>query len=105
MSPYDILTNLIEKLILPNYPDLKLDSVDSMILGNRRSYDVRIRTPKRLEPEIQMKIDTDIKNLFKMASLDQQERNNFSKNNIVTWFKTPNAKDWSFHGKFDYEHY
>ena len=105
MSPYDIITNLVQKFILPKYPNLKLDSVDSMILGNRRSFDVRIRTPRRLEPKIQMEIDSEIKNLFKMASLDTKERENFTRNNIVTWFKTPNSKEWTFHSSPGYEHY
>jgi len=55
-----------------------------------------------LEPEVKMEIDSEIKSLFKMASLDEVEK--YQKNKIVTWFKTPRAEEWSFKGIGNYEH-
>ena len=101
-SAYDIIRNLIEKIIIPKYPFLKLNDIDSYILTNWREYDVRFITPKKLGPEVQMEIDSEIKSLFKMASLDDVERH--QRNKIVTWFKTPRAKEWSFHSPPNYEH-
>jgi len=101
-SPYDIIRNLIEKIVIPKYPFLKLEDVDSFYLTNYREYDVRFITPKKLDPEVQMEIDSEIKSLFKMVSLDEVER--YQKNKIATWFKTPRAKEWSFHSLANYEH-
>jgi len=101
-SAYDIIRNLIEKIIIPKYPFLKIGDIDSYILTNFREYDVRLITPKKLEPEVQMEIDSEIKSLFKMASLDEVEK--YQKNKIVTWFKTPRAEEWSFKGIGNYEH-
>jgi len=101
-SPYDIIRTLIETFILPKYPFLKIKDVDSYFLTNNREYDVRFITKKKLEPEVQMEIDAEIKNLFRMASLDEKER--WTRNKIAVWFKTPNAKEFSFHGKAGYDH-
>lgn len=101
-SPYDIIRVLIEKFILPKYPFLKIKDIDSYFLTNNREYDVRFITPKKLEPEVQMEIDTEIKNLFRMAGLDEKER--YTRNKIAVWFKTPNAKDFSFHAHPGYDH-
>lgn len=103
-SPYDIIRIMIEKIILPKYPKLKIDSIDSMNFGDRREYDVRIRVPKKLSPEIQMEIDTELKKIFKMASLDVVDSGKNYPNSIAVWFKTPNQKDWTFHSKQDYKH-
>jgi len=101
-SPYEILQTMIERIIIPKYPFLKIKDIDSYALTNLREYDVRFIVNKKLEPEIQMEIDTEVKNLFKMAGLDEKERH--LRNKIATWFKTPRAKDWSFHAKPGYEH-
>ena len=101
-SPYDVLRIMIEKIILPKYPFLKIHEIDSWPLTNHREYDVRLITKKKLEPEIQMEIDSEIKNLFKLASLDVKER--YTRNKVVTWFKSPNGKEWKFHSKPGYEH-
>jgi hypothetical protein len=45
-SPYDILQNMVEKIILPKYPTIELSDVDSLFLGGRRYYDVRFITKK-----------------------------------------------------------
>lgn len=101
-SPYDIIRIFVDKIIIPKYPFLKLDTIDSFALTNFREYDIRFITKKKLEPEVQMEIDNDVKDLFRMASLDEKER--YLKNKIMTWFKTPREKEWSFHSKPGYEH-
>lgn len=101
-SPYDIIKNMVERIILPKYPFLKLKDIDSFALTNLREYDVRFITKTKLEPEVQMEIDTEMKNLFKMAGLDEKERH--LRNKICVWFKTPREKEWNFHSKPGYEH-
>lgn len=101
-SPYDIIRMLVERVILPKYTFLKLHDIDSYFLTNNRVYDVRFMTKQKLEPELQMEIDTEIKNLFKVAGLDEKER--YTRNKISVWFKTPRSKDWSFHANPNYDH-
>lgn len=101
-SPYDIIKIFVEKIILPKYPFLKLYDIDSFYLTNNREYDVRFLTKEKLEPEVQMEIDSDVKSLFKMASLDEIERH--TRNKIGVWFKKPRQKEWTFHAKPGYEH-
>ena len=101
-SPYDIIRNLIEKIILPKYPFLKLYDIDSYFLTNNREYDVRFITKTKLDSKLQEQIDTEVKSLFKMSGLDQVERH--TRNKIATWFKTPRAKDFSFHASYNYDH-
>lgn len=101
-SPYDIIRYFVEKIILPKYPFLKLESIDSFVLTNYREYDIRFKVKKKLDPNVQTEIDSDVKDLFRMASLDEKER--WLRNRVKTWFKTPNSKEWSFHGRPGYEH-
>lgn len=101
-SPYDIIRRLIELTVLPKYPFLKIKDIDSYVLTNNRVYDVRFITSRKLEPEVQMVIDTEVKNLFKMAGLDEKERH--TRNKIGVWFKTPRAKDFSFFPSAGYDH-
>lgn len=101
-SPYDIIKMLVEKVILLKYPFLKLKDIDSYVLTNNRIYDVRFIVKTKPEPQIQQEIDTEMKNLFKLASLDEKER--YLRNKIMVWFKTPRGKDWTFHSLPNYEH-
>lgn len=102
MSPYEIIRIMVERIVIPKYPFLKLHNIESYYLTNNEEYDVRFITPKKLEPEVQMEIDSEVKNLFKMAGLDEKKRH--LRNKICVWFKTPRQKDWSFHSKQGYEH-
>ena len=99
---YDILKRLIERIILPKYPFLKLKDIESFYLTNFEEYDVRFITKEKIDPEIQTQIDTEVKSLFKMASLDLKKR--ALRDKVLVWFKTPRQKDWTFHGKAGYEH-
>jgi len=98
----NILKTLIERIIIPKYPFLKLKEIDNYYLTNHTTYDVRFITPKKIDASIQQEIDTELKNLFKMAGLDEIER--YSRNKLMAWFKTPREKSWSFHSLQNYEH-
>jgi hypothetical protein len=104
MSPYDTIKRLVESIILPKYPELKLHDIDSYPLNSRREYDVRFKVKEKLPSETQVKINEDVKSLFRMASLDELETNKRKRNTIKVWFKTPNSKDWSFSSPLGYEH-
>jgi len=102
MNTEEIIRKLVERVILPKYPFLKLYQIDSYNLTQLKEYDVRLITKKRLDEKMQMEIDTEIKNLFTMAGLDSIER--FQRNKVVTWFKAPNGKSWTFKSGPDYKH-
>lgn len=101
-SPYDIIQTFVDKIIIPKYPFLKLETIDSFVSTNYREYDIRFKVKKKLEPKVQTEIDSDIKDLFRMASLDEKER--WLRNRIKTWFKTPREKEWNFHSEPGHEH-
>lgn len=98
----NILKTLIERIIIPKYPFLKLKEIDNYYLTNHTTYDVRFITPKKIDASIQQEIDTELKNLFKMAGLDEKERH--TRNKLMVWFKTPREKSWSFKSQGNYEH-
>ena len=102
MNTEEILRKLIERVILPKYPFLKLYKIDSYHLTQLTEYDVRLITKKKLDENMQMDIDTEIKNLFTMAGLDNIDRH--SRNKVVTWFKAPNGKSWTFKSGPGYKH-
>lgn len=104
MSPYDIIKRMVESIILPKYPELKLYDIDSYPITNNREYDVRFRVRKKLPAEIQVEINEDVKSLFRMAGLDEVETGKYKPNIIKVWFKTPNARDWSFTSPHGYKH-
>ena len=102
---YQILRTMIERLIIPQYPSIKIHSIDDYKLTNHVEYDVYLLTKKKLSVEDQMKIDSEVKNFFKMAGLDKISPNKTIKDNVLVWFKTPRAKEWSFHGAANYKHH
>ena len=102
MKSEEIIKKLVERVILPKYPFLKLFGIDSYNLTQLREYDVRLITKKKLDEKMQMEIDTEIKNLFTMAGLDSIER--YQRNKVVTWFKAPNGKSWTFKSGPGYKH-
>jgi len=102
---YQILRTMIERLIIPQYPSVRIHDIDSYKLTNHTEYDVYLLTKTKLPIEDQMRIDSEVKNFFKMAGLDKIGQNKTQKDNILVWFKTPRAKEWSFHGAPDYKHH
>ena len=104
MSPDETIKRLVETLILPKYPELKLVNVDSWSVTSYRTYNVRFMVKKKLPSELQQEIDTEVKTLFKMASLDEREQGRYEKNVIMVWFKTPREKHYTFSSEIGYNH-
>lgn len=104
MSPHQIIRRLVETLILPNYPALEIDNIDSYSLVGRKIYGVYFKVKKKLPLELHEKIDTEIKTLFKMAGLEEVEQEGHWESKIQSWFKTPREKGWRFHSGPSYEH-
>lgn len=102
MKKNEILRRLVDRVIIPKYPFLKLDKIDDFHLSQQNEYDVRFITKKKLDAETQTEIDTEIKNLFTMAGLDDIQK--YKRDTVVTWFKAPNGKSWTFLGKPGYIH-
>lgn len=102
-STYSQIQKLIEKVILIKYPFIKLKKIDSYKLTNNEEFDVYFITKNKLEDDVQESIDTDVKSLFKMASLDIKGKGP-SRDKIMVWFKTPRAKEYSFKAKQGYKH-
>lgn len=100
---YKQIRVLIEKVILVKYPFLKLKDIDSYHLTNNEEFDVYFITKTKLDPDIQENIDQDVKNIFKMASLDTKGKGPL-KDKILVWFKTPRAKDYTFFSTPGYQH-
>ena len=88
---------MVERIILPKYQTLSIESIDSYLLTANREYDVRFYTTRKIPPEVQEEIDTEVKNLFKMAGLDEYEDRRNRRNIVAVWFKRRGAKDFSFH--------
>jgi hypothetical protein len=99
---YNIIRKLVERVVLPKYPGLKIHDIDSYFLSQNEEYDVRFRTSKKLPAEIQVEIDKEVKTLFRMAGLEEIQSGKYKPNEIKVWFKTPNAKDWSFTSTYEY---
>lgn len=95
-SPYDIIRAMVERLIIPKYPFLKIHDIDSYNLTRRREYDVRFIVKKMPDADVQVEIDQEVRSLFKMAGLDEMENDKGSPNVIYVWFKTPRQKEFSF---------
>ena len=100
-SPYEILETVINKIILPRYSFLTLDNVDSYPFVNGRIYEIRFISDVSLDADIQMEIDTELKNIFKMTGIGEK---NERTTKIVSWFKSPDDDDWSFKSKHGYNH-
>lgn len=104
MNEIEIITRLINRVVLNIYPKLKISDISVTKWYNTKYYNVKLLTPKKLDSNTQEEIDTEIKNLFRMASLDSIEGENHHKNKISTWFKTPKGKDWTFNSNYGYKH-
>lgn len=102
MNSTEVISKLIEKLIIPQYPFLKLWGIETYIISKNREYMVRFITKKKLDVDIQMKIDSEVKSIFRMTGLDDTEGT--TKNKITSWFKYTGGKYWSFTRKDEYEH-
>lgn len=78
----DILKKVIDKVIIPHYPDVKKIWVWSDYYRGVRRYNVNIITNGI---PLGTKIDDEIKSLFKMCGLDAKNRY-FGSDYVVTYF-------------------
>lgn len=99
-----VLRNLIDKLILPKYKYISLNNIDAFDYRSNIGYNVNFITLYDLDSLLQMEIDTEVKKLFKMASLDTPEDGRFRRNHVSCWFKTPRQKEFKFTSKIGYIH-
>ena len=101
-SPYEIIKTIIDRLIIRQYPFLEIVDIDSFAWMGHRSYSVNFLTSEKLDSNIQMEIDTEIKQLFKMTGLDSDPK---EKTSISVWFKAPGEKDFTFTSDPTYKHH
>ena len=103
-----LIANLIEKLVVPKFPKIvSIDDIEHFSSGFRGdSYFVHITTSECLESEEQISIDTLVKQLFKMASLDTKIENSFKlePDDIKVFFDCQDGEGYNFNSLFSYKH-
>ena len=103
-----LITNLIEKLVVPKFPNIvSIDDIEHFSSGFRGdSYFVHVTTSECLSMEEQVSIDTSVKQLFKMASLDSANQNPFKldTDKIMSFFDCGDGEGFNFNSPFGYTH-
>ena len=103
-----VLKKLIEKVILPKYNKLSHIEDIEVIASDFRgdSYFVNIVTNECLSTEEMMEIDTEVKTLFKMASLTNVSDNpfNIGGNKVMLFFDCGDGEGFVFSSKHGYIH-
>jgi capsule polysaccharide export protein KpsC/LpsZ len=92
----DILTRLINKIILKKYPELTLDYIRDYGFRGYTAFDVNFLTPEKLHHTIQRDIHDNILELFKATSLNYDENGNPNANSVNTFFKTKGEDQFTF---------
>jgi capsule polysaccharide export protein KpsC/LpsZ len=92
----DILTRLINKIILKKYPELTLDYIRDYGFRGYTAFDVNFLTPEKLHHTIQRDIHNNILELFKAASLNYGANGNPNANSVNTFFKTKGEDEFTF---------
>ena len=92
----DILTRLINKIILKKYPELTLDYIRDYGFRGYTAFDVNFLTPEKLHHTIQRDIHNNILELFKAASLNYGANGNPNANSVNTFFKTKGEDQFTF---------
>lgn len=104
----NLITNLIEKLVIPKFPVIdSIENIEYFSSGFRGdSYFVNIITSECLSMEEQVSIDTLVKQLFKMASLDSSSDNSFKleSDDIKVFFDCQDGEGFNFHSPYGYKH-
>lgn len=115
MQSYDfgnniqIVDNLIKRLVFPKYPKLiDIEDIEHFSSGFRGdSYFVNIVTSECLSMGEQVEVDTLVKQLFKMASLDSANKSNSFKidnDDIKVFFDCNDGEGFNFHSPYGYKH-
>jgi hypothetical protein len=103
---------VVEKLILKKHPVIEsIDSIEDVmedlkddypnLLG--KTYVINLNTTECLDSKTMELIDTEIKNLFRLLSVDS--RNRFSSPTISTFFKCDDGLGFRFIGSYGYKHH
>jgi hypothetical protein len=91
----DILTNLINKIIVKKYPELTFDRIGTPKFRGYTIFEIMFLTSEVLPNSVQKKIDDDITDLFKAASLNYDENGNPYANSIGVYFKAPGEDEFT----------
>lgn len=104
----EVISNLISKLVIPKFPKIiSIDDIEHFSSGFRGdSYFVNITTSECLDTEEQVEIDTLVKQLFKMSSLDSPTNNPFkvTSDDIKVFFDCQDGEGYNFSSPFGYNH-
>ena len=92
----DILTNLINKIIVKKYPELTLDRIGTPMFRGYTIFEIMFLTSEVLPNSVQRKIDDDLTDLFKAASLNYDENGIPYANSIGVYFKAPGEDEFAF---------
>ena len=104
-----LITNLINKLVIPRFPKITgVEEIEHFSSGFRGdSYYVHIMTSECLEMEEQVEIDSLVKQLFKMASLDTSNKNfgfKLEPDKIMSFFDCGDGEGFNFNSPYGYKH-
>ncbi len=107
MSLISNVKNIIERIIVPSYPEITDFEVKDLFEGAGYdswlglNYTVDITTSECLSSKKQMEIDTEIKTLFKMLSLDKKKR---KEPKISCFFDCGDGEGFVFNSDYGYKH-
>jgi hypothetical protein len=107
MNSIPKIKNVINRLIMPRYPELinfdvrDLFEGDSQVLLLETYYTVEFDTSECLNSKTQMEIDTDVKSLFTMLSPDKKLN---KEPHISCFFDCGNGEGYNFNGEYGYKH-
>jgi hypothetical protein len=91
-----ILTNLINKIIVKKYPELILDRIGTSNFRGYTIFEIMFLTSEVLPNSVQRKIEVDLTDLFKSASLNYDENGNPNSNSFGVYFKSPGEDEFTF---------
>jgi hypothetical protein len=104
----EVINTLIEKLVMSKFPKITgIEEIEHFSSGFKGdSYYVHMTTSECLESKEQVEIDSLIKQLFKMASLDSANQNPFKlgSDNIMVFFDCGDGEGFNFSAPFGYTH-
>jgi hypothetical protein len=92
----DILTRLINKIILKKYPELTLDYISYYGFRGYTIFEIMFLTSEKLHHTIQRDIHDNILELFKATSLNYDEDGDPNANSVNTFFKTKGEDQFTF---------
>jgi hypothetical protein len=92
----EILTRLINKIILKRYPELTLDDIRPFTFRGYTIFEVMFLTSEILPANVQKEIDGDLTDLFKAASLNYDENGSPTANDVKVYFKAPGEDEFTF---------